>query len=711
MYNINKTVSNANNELPPIGWINHYSVIIEDFKEAIILCSNDKIIMANSIAVKLFNANNSKELLGKSVLNFIKPYKDSIVIKRNKSNGNGEKVNKYRAELSDIKGLITDVNIAEMEVNIKEKNIIQYFVTIHKDMKNVKSDVRDNINDTRNLKELLISYEDKLKKSIQIRNLVGSMLDKSNKDITIEEKLNNILEEITSIKWLFTEKKGAIFLENGKVGYILLKGSIDLTDIEKDMYSKISIDQFVCSDVMFLGKIEYKDELKCYNSGTVKENERIGNCCIPIIHLGKTIGAMLVNVRRGKDCYDNEEYLKNISDIIAQIIWNNKLKREKDILEEEFIQAQKMESIGHMVGAVAHDFNNMLAGIMGNAELLSSKLQDNNKLKDLSENILKISESAAKYSRQLLDFSRKGNYQMETLNLNKIIMDVISMLKKTLNMKVEIEQNFQINPIIQGNATHLMNAFLNLGINAIDAMPKGGKITFTTELVDIDKSMINKHRFDINPGKYVEISINDTGVGMNEKTKKHLFEPFFTTKEQGKGTGLGLASVHSCIIKHSGAIRVESKPGNGTTMIINLPLVEDYSMDEFLQPLNKTKRGLGSILFVDDEEMIRNVASEILISLGYQVFTCIDGQEAVEYFNKNHLKVDLVILDMIMPKMSGSETFFKMKAIDSNVKVLLSTGSNYCKETKALIEAGVKDVIQKPYRISELSEKIKEFIK
>ncbi|MCK4544358.1 response regulator [candidate division WOR-3 bacterium] len=710
MYNTKRTVSNTNNEIPPIGWINHYSAIIENFKEAIVLCSNDKIIMANSIAVSLFNANNSNELLGKSILNFIKPYKDSIVIKKNKSNGNGEKVNKYRAELSDIKGFITDVNIAEMEVNIKEKNIIQYFITTHKDMKNIESGVKNSVKDVKNFEELLISYEDKLKKNIQIRNLMSSLLDKSNKNIPIEDKLNNALEEITSIKWLFTEKKGAIFLENGKIGYILLKGSIGLTDIEKDMYSKISIDQFICSDVIFLGKIEYKDDLECYNSDIVRNKERIGNCCIPIIRLGKTIGVMLANVKRGKDCYDNEEYLKNISDIIAQIIWNNKLKREKDILEEEFIQAQKMESIGHMVGAVAHDFNNMLAGIMGNAELLSNKLQNNNDLKDLSENILKISESAAKYSRQLLDFSRRGSYQMEALNLNKIIMDVISMLKRTLNMKIEIENNFKINPIIQGNATHLMNAFLNLGINAIDAMPKGGKIIFTTELVNIDESMINKLRLDIDPGMYVEISINDTGVGMNEKTKKHLFEPFFTTKKQGKGTGLGLASVHSCIVKHSGAIRVESKPGSGTTMIINLPLLEDYSMDEFLQSLNKTKRGIGSILFVDDEEMIRNVASEILISLGYQVFTCTNGQEAIEYYSENHLKVDLVILDMIMPKMSGSETFIKLKEIDSNVKVLLSTGSNYCKETKKLIEAGVKGVIQKPYRISELSEKIKEFI-
>ncbi len=394
---------------------------------------------------------------------------------------------------------------------------------------------------------------------------------------------------------------------------------------------------------------------------------------------------------------------------ITDISDQKRMEQEKKQIESQLFQAHKMEAIGQLAGGVAHDFNNMLAGIMGNAEILAMKLSNEPALLGLVERIISSSEHAAILTKQLLSFSRKGKYQMIPVNIHKIIGEVVSILSNTVDRKIRIKQFLKAGQYtILGDPTQLQNAFLNLGLNARDAMPQGGELIFSTELAELDKNYLNAHHYKLEPGRYLQISVTDTGTGIDQNTKEHLFEPFFTTKEPGKGTGLGLASVYGIVKNHSGSIEVYSELGHGTTMKIYLPVTE--AEVEEIGPATEYQDNTGTerILLVDDEEMIRVMASQILAGLGYKVKTCQDGQEAVEYYRENHQQIDLVILDMIMPQLNGREAFAEMKKINPDIKALLSSGFSADGEAQEILKEGVKDFVQKPFRIAELMSKVRK---
>ncbi|MDI6740672.1 MAG: PAS domain S-box protein, partial [Candidatus Edwardsbacteria bacterium] len=238
-------------------------------------------------------------------------------------------------------------------------------------------------------------------------------------------------------------------------------------------------------------------------------------------------------------------------------------------MEQELHQAQKMEAIGQLAGGVAHDFNNMLAGIMGNAEMLYMKLAASPEHMELVERILKAGEHAADLIKQLLSFSRKGQYQQKPVDLHQAISDVISILSNTIDRRIRISQNLRARPsTVMGDPTQIENALMNLGLNARDAMPEGGELIFSTDIVEVDERYVQSHKYRVKPGHYIMISVTDTGIGMDENIRSHIFEPFFTTKVPGRGTGLGLASVYGIAKNHKGSIEAYSEPGHGTAMKI-----------------------------------------------------------------------------------------------------------------------------------------------
>ena len=385
---------------------------------------------------------------------------------------------------------------------------------------------------------------------------------------------------------------------------------------------------------------------------------------------------------------------------------------ERKLMEQELLQAQKMEAVGFLAGGVAHDFNNMLAGIMGNAELLQLKVYGQKELETYVENIIKASGHAAGLTKQLLAFARKGQYQQVPVNVHKVIAETLGILGNTIDRRIKIEQHLRANPaVILGDHSQLENALMNLGINARDAMPEGGKLIFSTDLVNLDREYILQHNYKIEPGHYIQISVDDTGSGMSEEVKRHLFEPFFTTKEKGRGTGLGLAGVYGCIKNHGGSVEVYSEPGRGTAIKLYLPLYGDLASEDqgFGQPQDQTPApGTGSILVVDDEDMIRTIAAQILKTAGYRVQTCADGQEAVELYARDHGSIDLVIMDMVMPKVDGREAFNRMRKIEPRVKMLLSSGFSEDGDAQAILEDGALGFIQKPYRSAELLLRVQQ---
>ncbi len=287
-----------------------------------------------------------------------------------------------------------------------------------------------------------------------------------------------------------------------------------------------------------------------------------------------------------------------------------------------------------------------------------------------------------------------------------IILEVISVLKHSINKKIRITQQLAKEILItMGDPTQIQNAILNIGINANDAMLDGGVLNFKTELTDdLQESIfINKDQ-SLKYAKYVKINISDTGAGMDKELKKRIFEPFFTTKKKGKGLGMGLSAVYGTVQNHHGEIVIESELGAGTSIIIYLPLsMEKEKVDE--TPVELIK-GSANILFIDDEEDIRDVAGQILEDLGYSVVLCENGLKALEYYKKEWDKVDAVVIDIAMPEMSGVEAFKAMKIINPEIKVLISTGFSMNGEVQNVLDSGAKDFIQKPFNIAELSGKL-----
>ncbi|MDQ7799100.1 MAG: PAS domain S-box protein [Candidatus Edwardsbacteria bacterium] len=372
-------------------------------------------------------------------------------------------------------------------------------------------------------------------------------------------------------------------------------------------------------------------------------------------------------------------------------------------------QAQKMEAIGQLAGGIAHDFNNLLAGIIGQAEMLQIKLINQPPLAALAERILTTGEHAASLTKQLLTFARKGNYQQVPVNLHRIVAEVAGILGNTVNKNINVRQALSANPCtVLGDPAMLENAILNLCLNARDAMSNGGNLTITTQVAELDEGYVKKHPYKIPVGRYLKISVGDTGQGMSREIQSHIFEPFFTTKEQGKGTGLGLASVYGCVKAHNGSIDVYSEEGKGSTFNIYLPLAElgpEKTGEAAKQPAQK---GTGNILLVDDEETIRDITSQMLGDQGYKVIMLTNGQEAVDYYREHFGEIDLVILDMIMPLMNGHDAFLKMKEINPGIKALLSSGYSIDEEAQELMKSGVRDFLQKPYRLAELTQKINQ---
>ena len=384
---------------------------------------------------------------------------------------------------------------------------------------------------------------------------------------------------------------------------------------------------------------------------------------------------------------------------------------EEYALQEQLRQSQKMDAIGQLAGGVAHDFNNLLTAIMGNAQLLTMGTERNSEDTSIITDIIKASNRASDLTRQLLDFSRKSPRQNTRVCIEDILEEMMGILSHSIDRRITIKHNFNSSPdTVIGDSSQLQNAFLNIGVNARDAMPDGGTLSFMTRNVKLTQKECNTIPEDIVPGEFIEITVSDTGEGIDPETIKRIFDPFFTTKAPGKGTGLGLASVYGCICSHGGNIKVVSNPGKGTTFTILLPC-KQTEVDE-LRAGNKNKifKGEGNLLVIDDESFVLHLVEKSLTKLGYNVHCCSDGVEGLEYFRDNFGEIDLVILDMIMPKLSGEDTFTLMKELDSDVKVMILSGFSNDKVIDNMLKNGATGFLPKPFNLSDISKKVAECI-
>ena len=415
---------------------------------------------------------------------------------------------------------------------------------------------------------------------------------------------------------------------------------------------------------------------------------------------GETWHGRFINRRKDGALYSEDKTISPVCDAGGHIV--NYVAVGRDItrdlqLEEQYRQAQKMEAIGQLTGGVAHDFNNLLQVINGGTDMALSDLPERHPARDILDEVRKAGQRAARLVSQLLLFSRRQIMRPETLDLNRVVDDLLKMLRRVIGEHVRLEWLPASRlPSIRADRGMVEQVLLNLCVNARDAMPEGGRLALATARAELDVAFCELHD-GAEPGKYVLLSIADTGQGMDAETLERCFEPFFTTKGTGKGTGLGLPTVYGIVRQHNGLIDCESSPGLGCTFRVYLPISEHTAERAAHVVAEKVEGGAETVLVAEDDEMVRALTRTILERAGYRVLLAGNGREAVEVFSAHEGEIDLVVLDVMMPEMGGREAYERIREIRPGVRALFASGySEDAIHQNFVLDEGLT-LIQKPY--------------
>ena len=478
-----------------------------------------------------------------------------------------------------------------------------------------------------------------------------------------------------------------------------------------------------CKDVLKSGICE----TECVVKQALDTDKNIFNIETTIVNAtGQTIPALvsasLIKDMTGKIfgylySFRDISFLKKImsdleisrADLTERNIELDRILEELKLTHIQLLQAQKMEAVGQLAGGIAHDFNNILTAIIGFGTLLKMEEKD-----DLSRsyinNILTSAERAANLTRALLTFSRKQIIRPKLLNLNDIIQRLEKLLSRLIGEDIELSVVLTDKDLtVMADSSQIDQVLMNLATNAQDAMPEGGSLTIKTECVQLDYEFIKRHGFN-KPGHYALLSVEDTGTGMDEKTREKIFEPFFTTKEVGKGTGLGLAMVYGIVKQHDGYINVYSEPDRGTIFKIYLPLIKSTIEEEKEAILPMIERGTETVLLAEDNAQVRELIREVLTGFGYTVLEAKDGEEAIQVFYENREKIQLLILDVIMPKRNGKEVYDEIKMVRPDIEAIFMSGYDANIIYKKNIVEERFDFIPKPILPDELLRKVRKVL-
>ncbi len=442
----------------------------------------------------------------------------------------------------------------------------------------------------------------------------------------------------------------------------------------------------------------YKDDSKQCEGCPLKDGQKSGDSAT--MEIQGALGGRTLQVSRTGLVYKGKQAILEVFQDIT----------ESKALQARFLQAQKMESLGTLASGIAHDFNNILGIILGHASMIESRLDHSDPLSKSFATVTKAAERGASLVRQMLTFARKSNINFAPVNINDSVREMQRLFAETFPKTMQLVCNIAEDlPQINGDHNQIHQSLLNLCVNARDAMSGTGTVTISTRAVS-GESLAAQFPNAIFP-RYVVLEVGDNGTGMDGETLKHIFEPFFTTKEQGKGTGLGLAVVFGIMEKHDGFIDVSSQTGAGTTMYLYFPVKisaeESVTRDSAEQ---ESAGGKETILLVEDEEMLRELAVDILTSKGYGVVTASDGEEAVHVFECNSRDVSLVLSDLGLPKLGGKEVLKRIRHLDSSIKFIVASGYLDPKEKSDLLRCGVSDIISKPYTPKCLAKTVREVL-
>ena len=413
-------------------------------------------------------------------------------------------------------------------------------------------------------------------------------------------------------------------------------------------------------------------------------------------------------IRNARLYEEKQSYIEQMEQTIA------KLEAEtsaREILESQLLQAQKLDAIGQLAGGIAHDFNNQLGGILGYAELLRLKLKDE-RMAEYASKVITLAQRSADLNSKLLAFTRKGQLRNVPVNVHQLIEEVVGILTHTILRGIVIQTSLSAKVAeTMGDPTQIQNVLLNLGLNARDAMGDSGVLQIETATVRMSDVSNEAGAFVLEGGPYLQISIRDTGGGMSSEVAARIFEPFFTTKSEGRGTGMGLAAVFGTMKMLNGAVDVESEPGKGSTFRLYFPVHQEAGEKTDSGDNVGTKETSGQqILVIDDEDAVREVFAEHLLAAGFVPHSYTDAREALKFFETAYADISLVVLDMMMPEVSGTDMFHQLRDISPDIPVVVVSGFAEENRIQSLLDDGASEFLQKPFRAVEFIRTVKDVL-
>ncbi|MFA6318596.1 MAG: ATP-binding protein [Elusimicrobiota bacterium] len=507
-----------------------------------------------------------------------------------------------------------------------------------------------------------------LQEALRMQAALNEMLSLSLASLPLPQKLEKMLERLISTPWLDMQKRGCVFLLRG--AELEMSAQVGMSENARSTCSRVPLGRCLCGRAAQTGSVLAAPELDERHETAYPGMTPHGHLCVPLKGEGRTLGVLNLYLRSGESPTPRQlEFVHAASGIIAGVVLFS-------FAEERFLQAQKMEAVGLLAGGIAHDFNNVLTTVIGYNYFVTEALKEGDPLRAFSLEVRRAAEFAASLTRQLLAVSRKQFIQPRVLDINTVLTELSRMLRRLLGEGVELVVDPQASlwPV-KMDSGQLEQILLNLAVNGRDAMPGGGRLVLATRNLTVGEGEARDLGTGLAPGRYVELSVRDTGTGMDEAVRNRIFEPFFTTKEQGRGTGLGLATVMSIVKQYQGRISVESRLGGGTTFRIHLPAAEGGV--EAMLPGHapaSARGGSETILLVEDNDALRVLLKRTLQQKGYRVLAAGSGEEAGANLHKRHWTPDLLLVDLALPGINGLDLAKELRRERPDLKVAYISG-------------------------------------
>ncbi len=677
-----------------------YERLVELSPDAIIIHTDGGVNFCNTAALRLVGADSAKEVIGKSVFDYVAPESRETMRARIGRILNGESLPVVGFKCVRKDGSLIDVEMQSVAFNHGNRSAIQAVIRDVSERKLAELALQEAneraMREYERLIERIAVLGQTLGQARELKSILRALREFTVVSVPCDGMVISLYEPEENVRratycWVDgAEIQTCDLVEmpvrNGLTGRAIKTGAILIDNEFQKNLPKWSI---------VVGKHE---------EGAIPQSA----LSAPMSIRGRTVGCIEIQSYR-KHAYTDEHgtAMRMAANLAATAVENVELIDRERAKAEQLRQSQKMEAVGQLAGGVAHDFNNLLTVITGYSEIGIRRMSTGDPLRKNMEEIKRAADRAASLTRQLLAFSRKQMFQTKVIDLNSVVADMNTLLRRLIGENIDLVSSLEPSLCkIKADPGQIEQVLMNLVVNARDAMPRGGKLTIKTSNAVLDQT--SKSLPSTKPGRFLMLTVSDTGVGMDAETRKRVFEPFFTTKEIGKGTGLGLATVYGIVKQSGGNIVVYSELGQGTTFKIYLPVADDFVTDDEEVKAPEVPRGHGTILLVEDEELVRTLAREILETNGYEVVSAANGVEALRVCAGYEGHIDLLITDVVMPQMGGRELAERLVELRPSTKVLYMSGYT----DDAIVMHGVLDdqmaFIQKPFSLDMFALKVRD---